>query len=81
MTSTCEARLEAICGAVTVECRATPARPAFRIEVRCEPLSPAEEQKLAMAACFQRFAQVRRRLAAMRLADDELRACFGESLC
>jgi len=81
MTSTCEERLEAICGAVRVECRSAPARPAFRIEVRCEAASPAVERKLATAALFQRYAQIRRRLAAMRLADDELRACFGESLC
>ena len=78
MASTCEERLEAVCGAVQVECRSTPERQAYRIAVRYQPLSPAVEQKLAMAALFQRYALLRRRLAALRLAHEELRACFGD---
>jgi hypothetical protein len=80
MATTCkEPRFETF-KAVRVVCRATRPRPALRLEVRCEVASPAEEAELLRVASFQRYAVIRRRLAAAKLRVEEGRD-EGEEPC
>jgi len=67
MPSTCEKLCGLDFAGERAACRPPETKPSVRIAVRHEVATAAEEERLQWVACFQRFGQVRRRAASLRL--------------